>query len=197
MCSKRLFMFCVVLVLVLGSVMAWPITVKKPLTIAETINEKATESEAILNEISTPSTVSSELTAPTVEVEVPVVDEEIVELESKKSLKGADLDAFITSYKLLKKDVSDLEAENDTLVADNTALLKEKKSKFFADLGLAFGFENKALMYGFAGDIGMRFGSSLMGKLGATYMFGSFSDIKNISWNIDKLTVSATIGWEW
>lgn len=71
------------------------------------------------------------------------------------------------------------------------------KTKFFADLGLAFGFENKALMYGFAGDIGMKLGHGLMLKGGATYMVGSLADIKNISLGLDKLTVSATVGWEW
>lgn len=196
MCLKKCFMFCVVLVLALGSVMAWPVTLKKPTTIVETINGKATESEVILNEISTNSTNSSESTV-TPEVVAVVVDEDIVELETKKKLSGDELEEFKVKYADLKNDVNALIRQNDELVADNTKLLKEKKSKFFADLGLAFGFEDKALMYGFAGDIGMRFGSSFMGKIGATYMFGSFADIKNIGWNIDKLTVSATVGWEW
>ncbi len=196
MCSKKFFMLCVVLVLALGSVMAWPVTVKKPTTIIETINEKATESEAILNGTSTTSTESSESTAPTVETVAPVVDLEIVELESKKTLKGEDLAEFVVKYTDLKSNVYELERENDKLVEDNTKLLKEKKSKFFADAGLAFGFEQQALQFGLAGDIGMRFGSSLMGKIGVTYMFGSFAKA-DFGWNIDKLTVSATVGWEW
>lgn len=197
MCSKRLFMFCVVLVLALASATAWPVAIKKPVTIVEAIKATPTESSETSEETLTTSIESSELTVETPAPVVPELDEDIVELDSRKSLKGADYEEFKTKYIQAKTDVYALMEKNDELVADNTALLKEKKSKFFADLGLAFGFENKALMYGFAGDIGMRFGSSLMGKLGASYMFGSFADIKNISWNIDKLTVSATIGWEW
>ena len=36
-----------------------------------------------------------------------------------------------------------------------------------------------------------------MFKTGATYMVGSFSDLKDFSWSLDKLTLTATIGWEW
>ncbi len=195
MCLKKLFMFCVVLVLALGSVMAWPVTLKKPATIIETINGTVTESKETSEETLTTSIESSDSVTP--EAVAVKVDEDVVELETKKTLKGDELEEFKVRYADLKKDVNALIVKNDELVSDNAKLLKEKKSKFFADLGLAFGFENKSLMYGFAGDIGMRFGASFMGKLGATYMFGSFADIKNISWNIDNLTVSATVGWEW
>ncbi len=97
---------------------------------------------------------------------------------------------FVAEYTKLTVNVSELKEKN-------AKLLKEKKSKFFADAGLAFGIRDKSVSYGFAADIGMRFGSSVMAKIGATYMFGSFADLTNISWNIDSLTVSATIGWEW
>ena len=199
MCLKKCFMLCAVLVLALGSAMAWPVTIKKPTTIVETINEKATESEAILNKTSETSTVSSgsQTTAVAETAETtPVIDQEIVELQSTKKLSGDDLTEFVVKYTDLKSNVHELEKENDKLIEDNTKLLKEKKSKFFADAGLAFGFENKALQFGLAGDIGMRFGSSLLGKIGATYMFGSFAEA-DFGWNIDKLTVSATVGWEW
>lgn len=176
MCLKKLFMFCVVSVLVSVSVMAWPVRFTKPTTgIMTNTEESVTESTETSNEISNNSTESST---------------EEIDLDSKKVLKGEDLEVFKIVYADLKKNVSDLQSEN-------AKLLKETKSKFFADLGLAFGVKNKAVTYGFAGDIGMRFGKSFIGKIGATYMFGSFSDIKNISWDIENLTVSATVGWEW
>lgn len=177
MCLKKLFMFCVVSVLVSVSVMAWPISFTKPTAgVMTNTSESVTESTETSSETSNSSTASS--------------TEPEIDLESKKVLKGEDLEVFKIVYADLKQNVSDLQSEN-------AKLLKETKSKFFADLGLAFGFKNKSVTYGFAGDIGMRFGKSFIGKLGATYMFGSFSDIKNISWNIENLTVSATVGWEW
>lgn len=177
MCLKKLFMFCVVSVLVSVSVMAWPVSLTKPTVAFQTSTETTvSESTETSTETSSNSTSSSK--------------ENEIDIESKKVLKGEDLEIFKVVYSDLKTNVADLQEEN-------AKLLKETRSKFFADLGLAFGFKDKAVNFGFAGDIGMRFGSSLMGKLGATYMFGSFADIKNISWNIENLTVSATVGWEW
>lgn len=177
MCLKKLFMFCAVSVLVSVSVMAWPINLTKPTTVFPIVEETtSTESTGTSTETSNSSTESSKVND--------------IDIESKNVLKGEDLAVFKVVYADLKTQVGDLQKEN----AD---LLKETKSKFFADLGLAFGFKDKTFNYGFAGDVGIRFGKSLIGKIGATYMFGSFADIKNISWNIDNLTVSATVGWEW
>lgn len=177
MCLKKSFTLFVVLVLVSVSVMAWPVAVTKPEAGVMTASkETVTESTEPSTTTSTSSTESS------------------VETESKwdnvRVLRGEDLQEFVAEYSNLKQNVRDLETVN-------AELLKERKSKFFADAGLAFGIRDKAVSYGFAADIGMRFGSSVMGKLGATYMFGSFADLTNVSWNIDSLTVSATIGWEW
>ena len=177
MCLKKLFMFCVVSVLVSVSVMAWPISLTKPTTAFQTV-EKTTSTES--TETSTGTSNSSTESSKANEIDI----------DSKSVLKGEDLAVFKVVYADLKTNVADLQKEN-------AELLKETKSKFFADLGLAFGFKNESVNYGFAGDVGIRFGKSFIGKVGATYMFGSFSDIKNISWNIENLTVSATVGWEW
>lgn len=178
MCSKRLFMCFVVSVLVSVSVMAWPVEITKPTAgILTSSKETVTESTTESTETSTESTESSSET-------------ESSKWDNVRVLRGEDLQEFVAEYTDLKQNVRDLQNTN-------ALLLKEKKSKFFADAGLAFGIRNKAVSYGFAADIGMRFGSSVMAKIGATYMFGSFADLTNISWNIDSLTVSATIGWEW
>ena len=71
------------------------------------------------------------------------------------------------------------------------------KTRFFADFGVAFGFSEKTILYGATADFGLKLGRGLMIKTGATYMIGDFSDFKNVEWSLDKLTVSATVGWEW
>lgn len=84
----------------------------------------------------------------------------------------------------------------DNLYGDlQEALKASKRTKFFADLGVAFGLQEKTLQYGMTGDLGVKFGCGLMVKVGAVYMVGS--DFGNISWGLDKLTATATIGWEW
>jgi hypothetical protein len=91
---------------------------------------------------------------------------------------------------------NELNEQVDALYKDLQDALKEStKTKFFADLGVAFGLKEKALNYGVTGDIGLRFGKGLMLKVGAVYMVGS--DFTNISWGLDNLTATATIGWEW
>ena len=91
---------------------------------------------------------------------------------------------------------NELNEQVDALYKDlQDALKKSTKTKFFADPGVAFGLKEKALNYGVTGDIGLRFGKGLMLKVGAVYMVGS--DFTNISWGLDNLTATATIGWEW
>ena len=90
----------------------------------------------------------------------------------------------------------DLNSYADSLYLQlQKALAESTKTKFFADLGVAFGLREKELEYGMTGDIGLRFGKGFMIKVGAVYMVGS--DFKNITWGLDNLTATATIGWEW
>ena len=91
---------------------------------------------------------------------------------------------------------AELNTYTDGLYAALQAALKEStKTKFFCDLGAAFGVKDKALTYGVTGDMGLRFGKGLMVKIGAIYMVGN--DFQNISWGLENLTMTATIGWEW
>lgn len=91
----------------------------------------------------------------------------------------------------------DFDAHINQLEAD---LQKEKYgSKFFADLGLAFGLKD-AVQFGFCGDIGMRFGKGLMFKVGGQYMVGDTREVIGIlghNWSLANATVQTTIGWEW
>ena len=90
----------------------------------------------------------------------------------------------------------ELNTSVDALYKDlQDALAVNKRTRFFADLGAAFGLKEKALQYGATADIGLKFGCGLMVKVGAIYMIGS--DFKNISWGLDNLTATATVGWEW
>ncbi len=91
---------------------------------------------------------------------------------------------------------TELNEKVDSLYKDlQDALALQKRTRFFADLGAAFGIREKALQYGMTADIGLKFGCGFMCKLGAVYMIGS--DFKNIEWGLDGLTATATVGWEW
>lgn len=94
---------------------------------------------------------------------------------------------------------SDLELNNALIEAQSgqiEALKRElKTTRFFADAGMAFGFKDQGVMYGVVGDMGIKFGSGLMTKVGVQYMLGDFKSLPQ--WSMENMTVSATIGWEW
>lgn len=95
-----------------------------------------------------------------------------------------------------KSTKAELNEKVDALYNDlQQALAVNKRTRFFADLGVAFGLQEKTLNYGMTGDIGLKFGCGLMIKVGAVYMIGN--DFKSINWSLDGLTATATVGWEW
>lgn len=105
-------------------------------------------------------------------------------------------------------DIERLRSQNDEIAtlnasqADEIAYLKgrldkELSSKFFANLKGLVGFRDKAPEWGIGGDIGIRFCSGLMISAGASYMIGSFISPPKAVWNLDDLTLSIGIGWEW
>lgn len=71
----------------------------------------------------------------------------------------------------------------------------QRRTRFFADFGVALGFKDEGVTYGATADLGLKFNKGLMVKLGTTYMVGSISD--SIEWSLENMVVSATIGWEW
>lgn len=76
-------------------------------------------------------------------------------------------------------------------------LKKEVGTKFYANVGAAFGFKSTEIQYGVCGDMGIRFGKGFLMSVGVQYMLGDFGNIKLPDWNIEDMTVQAKIGWEW
>lgn len=185
---KRLSILLVVLLVASSFVWALPGAKKttevkvaaqpEPETSTSVDSSKLTESEA--SEISTSLTELLNL------------------LENKSALWGTQIEAVKDAAKDVSYDVTMSNALNLTLTEQVDSLKKElNKTRFFVDFGVAFGFKEKAITYGAVADMGMKFGKGFIVKTGVQYMVGDFSDIKNVSWSLDNLTVSATVGWEW
>lgn len=120
-------------------------------------------------------------------------------LEKSNFILGAEK---IDTVKQGMEDISyDLELNNALISAQSSqieSLKKElKATRFFMDAGVAFGFKENGLNYGVVGDMGIKFGAGFLTKVGVQYMLGDLSDIKSLKWNLENMTVSATIGWEW
>ena len=171
MCSKKSFMLFSVLVLALVFVM--PLNAKWG-TPTQT-QETQISSEETQKEQSTDS------------------QQTLTSLDGKVVIFGSELET-------VKKDVEDVQSAMALLVQKNEILENNLKkangTKLFADAGVAIGFGEESIQCGLTADIGMRFGGSFMVKAGVQYMVGSFGAI-DIGWDLKKMTVNATVGWEW
>ena len=190
MCSRKYFMFFVVLVLVLAQVSAWPTKTEKPAPAQVTeVSPVEAEENSVSPSSETQKTVSTDYS------------EILTKLDSQKVVLGSDLQT-------LKDDVGAMASAMAVLVADNRALndslaaaqkkyADEMKTKYFADFGASFGFKESKILYGGVAEMGLRFGRGLMVKTGANYLIGEVGKLELPSWNIEQLTLTCTVGWEW
>lgn len=188
MCAKRYAVFFVVFLLVCSS--AWAIPgIRKP---SEEKPSAESTSEVIIIE-------NSESEA---NVKYVSYEELSKILNGRIEILGTErIDTILTTVDKLEQTVKEQNEEiarQDQEIAEvKAAYAKEMGTKYFADLGAAFGFKDTKVQYGFVGDMGLRFGKGLMVKTGVQYMVGDLGQWKAPSWSIDNLTVSATVGWEW
>ena len=98
------------------------------------------------------------------------------------------------------KAIGELEAQNikqaDDIVALGEALKNANKSKGYVRVTTFLGFEDLVPKWGVGTTFGVRLGHSLMLDLGANYELGSFTNIPALSFDLNKLTVNAGLGWE-
>ena len=121
----------------------------------------------------------------------PSKEEEVTLSELKEMFDKMDGKLLITGTSLeeVKEKVSSYvdKAESDAA--------ELRRTKFFADIGAAFGFQEDGVHIGATGDMGLRFGSFIT-KVGVQYMIGNLNDIKIPKWELKDLTVTCSVGWE-
>lgn len=217
MCRKFLVLLSLLLLSCYSAFALAPLrkatTVEAPTVSTDSTTLSTTEQKATTTESTKSSTASENSKATVTDVKEPENVEDVKEAVEVKAT--VDYEALLASFenkgyfvtkgtlnelqegvKSLYKDYLEKAALADTYKEEAKA--EAVKTKYFADLGVAFGFDtDNKLLYGFTGDAGLKLGHGLMFKAGATYMIGSLSNITNISWGLDKLTLSATVGWEW
>lgn len=131
-------------------------------------------------------------------------------LDGKIKVLGAErIDSILTTVDALEKTVNE---QNDEIerqeqeIAEvkvayaevKAAYEKEIGTKYFADLGMAFGFRSDKLQYGFCADMGLRFGRGLMVKTGVQYMVADVGKFELPKFDsLEPMTVNVTVGWEW
>lgn len=200
---KRLFLILLVSCVVCCSLLALPggnqkryIEVSPQEEVPEMSLTVVSEEQMNSQEISETSLTDTETPAP---VEAPV--EEVVEV------KKADLEEMVAIVDEL--DATLAEAEDKAAVADASAVAvekaynlgfakAEKKTRAFAMGNVVLGFANGIPQWGLGAEMGIKIGNGLLISAGANYLVGGFTmDTVVQPLNIDRLTVTLGVGWEW
>ena len=189
---KRLNVFLVALLVVCSCVWALPGAKKTTQAKVETVTEKQPSTATTSEQSGTTSQTESELTAQLSESLLQTLKEsnfiigteKIEDITSKAETLIKTAEAQTALVALQQEQIDILEAQ-------------AKKTKFFADFGVAIGFKESGVTYGATMDMGLKIKKGLMLKVGTTYMIGSLSDFSSISWSLDNMIATCTIGWEW
>lgn len=188
--KTRLFAFLLVLALCSSSVFAFaPLGVFSKPSEEPVQTEPAAESKKT-SKTSTETILGSEISSTSSEVEGMSYDELKDYIDGKFILTP-------NQVKEITKAVDKVGTDIETLKKD---LAKEKTgTKFFADLGAAFGF-GEGIQFGAVADMGMRFGKGWMFKVGGQYMVGGTDEVAGIlnhDWTLKNATIQTTVGFEW
>lgn len=167
---------------------------------ADTVSEEklsetvyATEPKATLKTLSELSTTYSEETRLD-KAQLEDLKDKLVLIQDDVRLMIAD--SIETEAKLAE--VEKLNAQQaDDLAYLRGAYDKETSTKAMAEVGAVLGFEDNEPVWGVSGAIGARFGKGFIAKLGAQYIIGDFESVPSLDPNLDRLTLTSSIGWEW
>lgn len=115
----------------------------------------------------------------------------------------SSLDEYLSDKTiLLPSQKAELKSMIEEAIVESSTLVDNLKkdaygTKFFANLGAAFGFKKDAIQYGVVGDMGFKFGKGFLAKVGVQYMLGDIGKMEMPKWSLEDMTVQTTIGWEW
>lgn len=190
MWEKRLSIFLVVLLVASCCVWALP-GAKKAVKETPVVEEEAPQ---ISTSVDSQNSSQSEATETSIDL-----DEALKILKGNNFIIGAEkINAVATA---VEEVASNQELNNALIATQNQQIESLKKevnaTRFFADLGVAFGFKDKGINYGVVGDMGLKLGKGFITKVGVQYMLGDLSNISNLQWSLENMTVQTTVGWEW
>ena len=195
---KKLSVFLLVLCLVCSCVWAFP--GKK------SSEESAPESSPVAEE--TPATseelweeVQSQISSEIEQNEMSEALSNLLEdLQSNSRLTKSQLSELILRLEELQSDVEIVNADSRAKDEQIKALAaKAYGFHFYANVGAVVGFKDAKPTLGGVLNVGFKFGGGWTVGTGIQYQLMTFEEGKkfDFSWNIDKLSITATMGYEW
>lgn len=225
MLCKALLVSLLLLCVVVSQLAAWPIRSERKEASQTPVASQAytvPSTAQVQTAQQTPSTSSSKESASELREQLSALQEDLT--SSKKVTQGmrddfADLIAAFQSYISLEDVEDSLAVDNsgkldkvqgqlsdvliknaeqaDRLAEIASALEKERGTKFFARVGGVIGFSDLMPTWGVSTSLGVRFGKGFLVEAGAQYMIGDFVSMPTIKPDLDKLQLTASVGWEW
>lgn len=121
------------------------------------------------------------------------------DLQSNSRLTKSQLSELISKLEELQSDIEIVNADSRAKDEQIAALAKKANGfHFFVNGGAVLGFKDAKPTIGAVANVGVKFGGGWTAGTGVQYQVLSF-DSENkfdLSWNIDKLSITATIGYE-
>lgn len=155
-----------------------------------TVNELEKESIELRNELTT--IYSSYETLKT----------ELENLRATDAISEAEYDTLVSTLEVVADKSADYEGlivEQENTIAEQDVKIAKLKSKFFSPyvkLNVGVGFDTLVPNLNAGASLGAKLGK-MMFEVGANYKVGDFKNLFNVvnAFSLDKLSVSASIGW--
>lgn len=194
---KKLSVFLLVLLLVCSC--AWAFPGKK--SSEESAPESSPVEEAPVTSEELWEEVLSQTSSETEQSEMSEALSNLLEdLQSNSRLTKSQLSELILKLEALQSDIEVVNADSRAKDEQIKALANKAYGfHFFANAGAVVGFKDAKPTLGGVFNIGIKFGGGWTMGTGIQYQLMTFEGEKkfDFSWNIDKLSITATMGYEW
>lgn len=194
---KKLSVFVLVLCLVCSCVWAFPGKAASSGNSSVESSETKETSEQLWEEV--------QKSANSYETEQNEMSEELstllADLQNSSRLTKSGLSELISKLEVLQEDIEAVNADSRAKDEQIKALASKAYGfHFYANAGAVLGFKNTFPTLGAVLNLGVKFGAGWTVGTGLQYQLMTFDeDGKHFDyhWNIDKLSITATVGFEW
>lgn len=170
----------------------------QPLTISQKDYEKLVENSAEMSKLSKNTEeklLSLDKGATELENSQKRIAQSLTEAQSRIETLSATNQVLDANYNDIKNSLDVLVEANSKQAVRISQLEGEAKTKAYIKLNTVLGFSNRVPELGFGGTLGIKIGKSFLIEAGANYMLYQVGKPISFDLSLDKLQVTASVGW--